>query len=248
LNTLLPKISKSDFDRISNGIKRWRISTTEAALLIKEAHEKKIWSFKYDSFKEFCEKECGITKQWAYELLNTSKIIQKAGFKSLTHAQARALSDVDEDQREAVLKKAASKGGGKVTASSIKESAKSFFEDAEERDEGGWVIPESILEDWNRATTLSHLLTKISDVKCVVEEGFKSNDVCFTAINQNVLTSLKSLFADLKQLIPHAVCTTCQGHTRDKCTFCKGRGYLSEFLWKMAVPAEVKAIRQKAVK
>jgi hypothetical protein len=62
-----------------------------------------------------------------------------------------------------------------------------------------------------------------------------------------VLAQVKDLIVKLRVLIPHAVCTNCQGKLKAKCGLCHGRGLISRFRWD-TVPDDVKKIRAKELK
>jgi hypothetical protein len=113
-------------------------------------------------------------------------------------------------------------------------------------DKTGHPVPASILPDWQHAETFQPLLTKISSVKADVERGINDQDLAFREVSNTLVAELGSVYAQLKQLLPYAVCPTCQGHSRDRCKLCRGRGYISQFAWKQYVPEETKEIRRRA--
>lgn len=131
------------FNRIAEGLRRWKLSTTEAMYLIAEAHERKIWEPKCGSFKDFCEQECGITKQWGYTLLKTHKEILALtsgmedqntleAAKSLTPAMTAELQSlpVREAQERAVW---LAKESGEVTVKSIRNAVIQVHAERRER-------------------------------------------------------------------------------------------------------------------
>ena len=63
---------------------------------------------------------------------------------------------------------------------------------------------------------------------------------------QSIGDQLHSAQRDLDGAIPYAVCATCQGHSRDQCLHCKGKGFLSKHLFDRTVPDDLKAIRAKS--
>jgi hypothetical protein len=126
---------------------------------------------------------------------------------------------------------------------SIKEKKKAA---ADVLDKTGHPVPERILPDWKHAETFQPLLTDISRVKSAVERGLADGDLAFREVSNTLVAELASVYAQLKQIIPYAVCPTCQGHSRDRCKLCKGRGYISQFAWKQYVPEETKEVRRRA--
>jgi hypothetical protein len=117
---------------------------------------------------------------------------------------------------------------------------------AEVLDKTGHPVPAGILPDWRHAETFQPLLTDISRIKVAVERGIREQDLAFREVSNTLVAELASAYAQLKQLLPYAVCPTCQGHARDRCRLCKGRGYVSEFAWRQYVPEETKEIRRRA--
>lgn len=116
-------------------------------------------------------------------------------------------------------------------------------------DKTGHPIPSAIFALWERAEEVQGLLSSISTLRGIVEKAEKEKDAVFSEVNFGSLrANLDQAFADLKTAKPFAVCPTCQGRTPDRCTLCKGRGFISEFRWNTAVPKETKEIRAKAKK
>ena len=113
-------------------------------------------------------------------------------------------------------------------------------------DKTGHPVPANVIPDWRHAEEFQPLLTDISRVKAAVEKGLDGQDMAFREVSNTLVAELGSVYAQLKQLLPYAVCPTCQGHSRSGCKLCKGRGYLSQFAWKQYVPEETKEIRRRA--
>jgi hypothetical protein len=113
-------------------------------------------------------------------------------------------------------------------------------------DETGYPIPESVLELWQRAEAFKSNLQAISRIKGEISKGLDEKDPIFRELNSSVIAMLQNLYSELKCVIPYAVCTTCQGHQEKNCTLCKTRGFISHFAYKQFVPAETKALRERA--
>lgn len=113
-------------------------------------------------------------------------------------------------------------------------------------DRTGYAIPESILFDWNRADgTSKSLLSQISNVRSELKNALKEEDIIFREVTNSTVADLDNAYTSIKCVAPYAVCTSCQGHNRKKCSLCKGRGFISEFAWRSFVPAEIKRLRGK---
>lgn len=288
--TRLKESTETAFKRISTGLKNWRENTTQAARLMEEAHRLKIWESKYDSFADFCELECGITRQWAYDLMLTAKTVREiqgvvlddSGFpdlQSLTSQKVaqinpkhvRALNGLSPAQKAKVLADTLRVTGGRMpTPEAVKKRAdidrqttvRPVNPDAYtsrpttaqakpqiELDKTGWPIPEKLLPIWNRMQEVQDLITHLSRVKGALVAAQEDKDVMFVEVNfSSAIADLTNAFTTISRAKPYAVCTSCQGRVPDKCTFCHGKGFISEFRWKTSVPQELKTIREKARK
>jgi len=115
-------------------------------------------------------------------------------------------------------------------------------------DRTGYPIPEGILEDWRWCEAFQETLTYLSRIKVAAEKGIDDQDPRYREITNTTVATLKNAYGDLKRALPYAVCPTCQGRTPKKCTLCKGRGFISEFLYSTAVPEQTKKLREAAKK
>ncbi len=137
--------------------------------------------------------------------------------------------------------------GEKSVATAVKEIKKAKPEKTSELDKTGYPIPDSILEDWQRAETRGRgWLSKLSQIRSELRSDFEEKDIIVAAITNTVLADLNNAYSSLKCVVPYAVCTSCQGHQRKKCGLCKGRGFLDDFAWKSFVPAEMKTMRENS--
>lgn len=211
----------------------------------------------YKTFKEYCEKEHGFTRRRAYQIIEAAQV-QQALPKNVNHGtqnerQLRELSKIPQENREAVLKRA--EESGQVTAASIAKAAKDLNVEPEKfLDQTGLPIPDSIQEVWRRAhNTGTELLRAISAVRSTIRQGFEldangDRDVIYAEVTNSIIPDLNGAYGLIKCMIPYAVCTSCQGHRPNKCTLCKGRGFISEFGYKNWLPEETRAMRDKFVK
>lgn len=116
-------------------------------------------------------------------------------------------------------------------------------------DKTGHPIPPPIVELWYEADKVQELLTQISNIKGVLRNAQDNKNIIFAEVNfSSALSNLDQAYTDIKTAKPYAVCTSCQGVTNDTCTFCKSRGFISQFRFETCAPRELKEIRFKARK
>lgn len=142
--------------------------------------------------------------------------------------------------------------GEKSVATAVKEikAEKEKEEAAKERhlDKTGYVIPESIYADWQQADTFRSTLSDLHKVKLSVERSLENSDLSFREIGKDSLIELTNAWTTLRCVLPYAVCPTCQGRNREKCSVCKGRGFVSEFAYKTWFPDKTIEIRERAIR
>src|SRR5437870_6330565 len=91
-----------------NGLKTfWEVGT---ALI--EIHETKLYLQAFDSFQAFCKEEFNVGRQYAYRLMQATKmkLLSPMGDTLDSERQSRALSAVPEAERAGVLDRASSNG------------------------------------------------------------------------------------------------------------------------------------------
>ena len=153
-------------------------------------------------------------------------------------AAKRVLKEAAPEEVEAIER-------GEKTVTEVARKAAAKQERPEKReDRTGYAIPESILFDWERAEeTAARMLRSISDTRSELRRALEEQDLIYREITTTTLADLNNAYASLKCVRPYAVCSSCAGHNRAKCSLCQGRGFLSEFAWGMFVPAEIKKMR-----
>jgi|SRR6185369_6785940 len=140
--------------------------------------------------------------------------------------------------------------GDKSVATAVKEikAEKQKKEAAKEAylDKTGYVIPEDLLDDWKRAEAFGSHLRTLSNLKTEIADAIDQKDPVYTRqLNSSVVSMIQNLYGELKCVIPYAVCTSCQGKQKTKCTLCKASGFISKFEYKQFVPAETKELRER---
>ena len=109
-------------------------------------------------------------------------------------------------------------------------------------DSTGIKVPREIVKLWNRHGDILELLHCVKAIAYNVGEA-PAGDMLYSAIDRKAIKAItKQLEAELKLALPYAVCPTCNGVNATADCICKGRGYLSEHIWKTCVPEETKRI------
>jgi hypothetical protein len=198
----------------------------------------------YNTLKEFCQRTFGWSDRRTQQVLAAEKVIASLPDKKRTivrtESQARELSQVPEEQRVEVLKEA--KQHGEITAKSIKSAAKSVQNGngaTVEVDSGGIVVPTTALPFWSRKSEVTDLINQIHAIKRKVEAIPKDDPLYANAGLSGVAADLKSAVGRLTGAIPAHVCPYCNG-VKEKCRECHSTGVMSEYVWKHAVPKEMK--------
>ena len=236
---------KSDLRLCEQKIETTKGAFVECGMALAKIRDGRLYRADYATFDDYCEKRWKWTRQRAQQLIAAATVVGTLpDCQPVVDSErvARSLAKVPVEARGAVLDRA--KASGKVTAESITEAAK--VEKVILQDVFGRVIPDAIVEDWLRAeSTGAELRRKISDVKVAVESGITNQDTIYAELHNTDVPPLKAIYTTLGQIIPHALCTSCQGHGRKKCSLCKGKGYLSRFRFEQCVPAETKKLLER---
>jgi hypothetical protein len=228
-------------------------TTIEVGLALKEIRDRKLFLEECGSFQEFCEKNWHVTRQRAYQLIDSAEVVASlpanVSTMVVTERAARALQSVPEAQRGEVVERAAESGS--VTGASIKQAAQAMRSDASAvYDRTGFEIPANspAMATWDRSPEIQEMLTNLSRTKGLIERAMESKEPMFAEVNySNAIADLQSSYQLLKVALPYAVCPTCQGRVASDCATCRNRGMVSEFYWKYKVPDKTKEIREKAV-
>ena len=245
----------------------------DTGLALTEIRDSKLYREDFNTFDEFCRQTYQFGKAYAYRLIGSSEIKQDIESRSPTAAklitneqQARALAEVPPGDQVKLLKDLA-RDGGVVTADAIRAKTGSTFNDTpttidrnvspvgdkskkqspEELDKEGWPIPTVALDAWHRAETESKIaLAAVSKLRTALKDAEETKDVIYAAFRfQENIAHLTSVFNNLKQVVPHGVCTACQGKLADHCEECKGRGFVSGLEYQMYSKDQVKEMRKK---
>lgn len=229
------------YESLKREIKHWWADRQAVGAMLKEIQENKWYQRDgYKSFEDFCEQEFDIGVRTAYRLIQGIGVLEGLNEpeRITNERQARALALVEPEERNAVLEEIE----GPVTAAAIEKVVKER-QVGQMQDRTGYAIPDNIAVFWRHAEDQKDLLRSAQGIRARLKEAKNNQDPAYAELTANTLATLGNLIKDLKRLVPFAVCTTCEGLKPGACTFCMGKGWISEFLWDNAVPQDVKDIR-----
>ena len=112
------------------------------------------------------------------------------------------------------------------------------------KDRTGLPIPKEVLPTWERREEIATLLTDLSKVRTSLRKAKESGDNLFAEVDfTDNEAKLSMVYEDLQTAMPHAVCPECNGKIKvADCGVCSGRGFVSEFYWRVKVPNDIKEI------
>jgi hypothetical protein len=222
----------------------------EVGLALAEIRDLRLYKSEYSNFADYCREKWGWERRYAYNLIEGAEVVRalpesvRNGAQIDTESAARELAKVGPGERVGVVQAIAAEGKP-VTAAAIKRHLPP--PPAEVVDGTGWVVPTHLIPLWRRGEEVQELLSALSKIRGTLRHAQDKEDALFRELNHSAAQSYADqLFASLKQAKPFAVCPTCQGQVPDKCMFCKGRGFVSEYLWNTCVTREDKEFRLKA--
>lgn len=116
-------------------------------------------------------------------------------------------------------------------------------------DRMGYPIPVAVRPLWSRGGEVVEILEHISAARSKLRSDDPATpDPLYSDITANtVLSRLDDAYNSLKQCVPYAVCTNCQGQEPGTCRLCRGRGFIGLHAWKTVVPPEIQAMRQQRI-
>ena len=239
------------FVRISKVLKNWREATEKLNLMevVAEAKERRIWKLKYDSWKDFCELECGITKQWANRLVLAKPTMDK--IKQITDVSPCKSGKPAETSFHPVSINKAIKLKGTPSDKLMVAIGKPAVVDAKakEKDSEGFDVPTKALPYWKRKDEIQVLLNAVIKIKSTCLKAYETKDALWSEVNfTSLMADLSNTYSDIKRAMPHAVCPACQGKLPDTCRVCSGRGLVSKLFYDQYTDVKLKEMRKKVAK
>lgn len=273
-NALKNVLSRDECERLNKLREIIKAGLTEFVAVgsaLKEIRDNSLWRASSATFMEFVKREFALEKSHAYRLMEAAEVKNSPiGDMIANEAQARAIAQVPEEDRKAVLKEAKKSEDG-ITAKTIAAAAEvaspsepepkekpepSFVSNdiEEEKDKTGFPIPTALQKSYEHAHFAAKaVLQKITDLRSALKTATdnteaKDNDIVWSAVNASALeANLSNAYTNLKRIEPYAVCTSCQGRAKSSCKLCRKRGFIDKFTWDNHVTPEVKELRKKGI-
>lgn len=194
------------------------------------ASQKAIAAAKYATLEVGRPKEkCGhvTTLDEAAEKAGVGKTTIQRAKEVLEHGSTEQIRDVREGKKTVT-----------EAAREIRSSAKNNKGD--NSDNTGTLLTDAARQFWNRIPEAKNVLAQISAARGQVKKCDPS-DPMWSEVNLNgVLSDLNGAYNRFAAAVPAHVCPYCKGVKPEKCKCCKGRGVISEYMWKTAIPEEIK--------
>lgn len=259
----------ADFKRIEKEIETDQASFLRVADNLIEVRDRKLYGIVADTFEDYVRDRWGWSKQRAYQLISAKRVVDSLPEYESTivdsESKARALAPVPPKRRMRVIHDAVEVStNGKPTARDISEAAERYPDPPKPTpppaklaapdviyDKTGFPVPENLVKLFERSAEVKEVLSRISSIRGLLARVEETKDWLWQPVNKSMTTAdLDRVYYELKMAMPYVVCPYCQGReeTKSHCTSCKQRGILSQHVWDNAVPAELKAVREKSCK
>jgi hypothetical protein len=231
---------------------------------LKAIKEEKLYRIEYDTWEQFCLGQHDLTPQHANFLIEAESlsstlkplVINKKSEENLhflNTAQVRELKKLPPQEQSMVIDRVSEKGP--VTTKAIKlhvAEKKSETKPASEEvvlDQVGFPVPKRVMELWKRRDEPYEWVLVLRKLHGVIEKAKKENDALWgSVVFSALLADLHNTAVGIKEAIPYAVCTSCQGQFAKSCMLCGGRGLISKFKFDTHVTQEQKDFRKRVAK
>jgi hypothetical protein len=237
----------------------------DASVGFKEIRDRKLYMLVAPTFEEYGRVRWKKSRAWLYQQIEIEDVREELPPEMSTAvdtvSKARELRKVPKKRRMHLITDI-QKQEKDITPQTIKEAARAAARpaipmppepiDVKEvvYDATGYEIPDHKVEFYNQGREIGKdLLTRVSGLRGALRRGENEKDPRFAFVSISTTVSLlNNLYSEISQLAPYAVCPYCQGQVSDHCMTCRKTGFLPKHIWDRAVPEELKAVREKAVK
>lgn len=252
MNELTPA-EIDDLARLESSIETGKRVFEVVGIALAEIRNRKLYRRDYGTFEVYCQERWGWSRFRSLQLIAACEVVQdlpEGLQKEVPNERvARELGKLPPAKRVKRVK-AAKASSEKLTSANVRPNPPIPKAPPLREDETGTKIPSAILTLWDRCLDIQSQLTALSKIKSIISHAQETQDVAYAEVNFSaLLAALSQARSILKTVKPYAVCPTCQGLNPKLCRLCRGRGFISEFLWNSpSVKQAVKEIRFKARK
>lgn len=238
--TALDKKDALDLQKYESVIERGQKNFIEVGQALFVIKQRKLYRAAFDTFEEYCQERWGWGASRARQICGAVKFWQDNKDKEPPKTERSARRQIQDAKKteldnEEDTEKSVTGGNALLDAPNIRNGAPKPAE--VRKDKVGRPIPEGILADWDRAHEIgTKLRSMVSEVKCTLQKGLEAEresdkDIVFRELGNSVISEAEALHYSLSQIVPYAVCPSCQGKTNRTCQMCRQRGFVSKFYW-----------------
>jgi hypothetical protein len=246
---LLSVSELDDLNNLESIIDEGQQTFVSVGVALLEIRDRRLYRARHGTFEFYCQKKWGWGARRANQLMDAAVVVQalpkQIGNRVSDSKAACELAKIPPQNRISVAKTAAK--SGVITSGSIREAASKNGDSEKptiQLDKEGKQIPDAILADWQKAEEVGKKIwSMLGEVKALVSDldiPPGKREPASRELSNTTMSDIEALRYSLKQMIPHAVCDTCQGRNFKSCTRCYGRGFLSKFLFEQCSPGKKK--------
>jgi hypothetical protein len=252
MNELTP-VEIDDLTRLESSIETGQRVFEVVGIALAQIRNRKLYRKDYHTFEAYCQQRWGWSRFRTYQLIEACEVVaelpEKLKAEVPNERVARELGKLPKAERVRTIKEIKARGE-KLTAASVRPVPPVPKTPTARQDETGTVIPPKVLVLWDRCAEIQPHLSALSKIKSLAMRAQEAEDPGFAEVNFSALLAALSQARNmLKTVKPFAVCPNCQGLNCNLCRVCRGRGFISEFLWNSpSVRQSTKEIRFKSRK
>ena len=271
--TPLTQTETSRKSHLINVVQQGENTVMEVACALRELRDRKLYRDTHGTFEVFCLDTFKFGKSWGYQLIQAAEEADSESNKRPKNESSHISEKtpvfgkspknilLQSDVTEPVVKTPSSinvhNSGRLVLTEKVRESPTVNKNVAEGKkvpvfrtDETGYIIPPKVLPVWNRNEELGRdWIRRLLAIKNEIKGVMEANEVLVSDfVKQAWWVSADDLRIQIDEMVPYAVCYTCQGQNTKDCRACKGRGFVSRHFYKQCVPEELKVVRAKSNK
>jgi hypothetical protein len=240
---------------------------------LRELRDSKLYLSTHKKWEDFCQDTFGCGGRWGYYLIQAANTIEslppEQAEKITTEGAARAvhlsaknepkkeedsnlLSDNISSKSDAQTVENQQNGVNNCSRLYLTENVKKSDKPVQKPyvfryDETDYQIPPKLVSFWDKRDDLSRdWINRLRQLKKEIKDAKEGNDPMLAPfVTQAAWISLDDCIAYIHELVPYAVCYTCQGQNTADCRACKGCGFIGKAAFQR-VPQELVYVRANA--